>query len=44
MANLMDYMAWRGEFGFDKAPWNDVDALIHEWVPEVVGIVKDQPE
>ena len=20
----------------------DVDALIHEWVPEVVGIVKDQ--
>ena len=28
MANLMDYMAWRGEFGFDKAPWNDVDALI----------------
>ena len=28
MANLMDYMGWRGEFGFDKAPWNDVDALI----------------
>ncbi|MBQ8072518.1 MAG: DUF2974 domain-containing protein [Clostridia bacterium] len=28
MANLMDYMVWRGDFGFDLAPWNDVDALM----------------
>ena len=27
MANLMDYLVWRGEFGFDPAPWNEVDAL-----------------
>ena len=27
MANLMDYMAWRGEFGLDASPWNEVDAL-----------------
>ena len=27
MANIMDYLAWRGEFSFDTAPWNDVDAL-----------------
>ena len=28
MANIMDYMVWRGEFGFDTASWNDVDALM----------------
>ncbi|MBQ9251534.1 MAG: DUF2974 domain-containing protein [Clostridia bacterium] len=28
MANLMDYMVWRGEFGFEVSPWNDVDALM----------------
>ena len=28
MANLMDYMAWRGEFGFEVSSWNDVDALM----------------
>ncbi len=27
LANLMDYMAWRGEFGLDASPWNEVDAL-----------------
>ena len=27
MANLMDYMVWRGDIGFDISPWNDVDAL-----------------
>ena len=27
MANIMDYLVWRGEFGFDAAPWNEVDAL-----------------
>ena len=28
MANIMDYLVWRGEFGFDAAPWNEVDALM----------------
>ena len=28
MANLMDYMVWRGEFGLDLSPWNEVDALM----------------
>jgi len=28
LANVMDYMAWRGEFGFDLSPWNEVDALM----------------
>ena len=28
MANLMDYLVWRGEFGFDLTPWNEVDALM----------------
>ena len=28
MANLMDYLVWRGDLGFDAAPWNEVDAAI----------------
>ena len=28
MANLMDYMAWRGDIGFTQSGWNDVDALM----------------
>ena len=28
MANLVDYMAWRGEFGLEVTPWNEVDALL----------------
>ena len=28
MANLMDYMAWRGEFPLSVSPWNEVDALL----------------
>ena len=28
MANMIDYLAWRGEFGFDVTPWNPVDALL----------------
>jgi len=27
MANVKDYLAWRGEFGFDISPWNEIDAL-----------------
>ena len=28
MANMVDYLVWRGEFGFQAAPWNEVDALM----------------
>ena len=28
MANIMDYMVWRGDFGFDVSPWNEIDALM----------------
>ena len=27
MANLIDYMAWRGEFPLSVSPWNEVDSL-----------------
>nr|MBR4280226.1 DUF2974 domain-containing protein [Clostridia bacterium] len=28
MANLMDYLVWRGDLPLSAAPWNDVDSLI----------------
>lgn len=28
MANMVDYLAWRGEFGLELTPWNEVDALL----------------
>ena len=28
MANLMDYLVWRGDVPLSAAPWNDVDSLI----------------
>ena len=28
MANIIEYLTWRGEFGFEITPWNPVDALI----------------
>ena len=28
MANLMDYMVWRGDLRMTVAPWNEVDALM----------------
>ena len=28
MANIVDYLAWRGEFGLEISPWNEVDALL----------------
>ena len=28
MANIIDYLAWRGEFPFDVTPWNEVDGLL----------------
>ena len=28
MANMMDYLEWRGDLDFHKAPFNEVDNLI----------------
>lgn len=28
MANIIDYLAWRGEFPFGVTPWNEVDGLL----------------
>ena len=28
MANMMDYLSWRGDLTLSSSPWNDVDSLI----------------
>ena len=28
MANLFDYVAWRGDISFDTIPFNKIDALL----------------
>ena len=28
MANMQDYLVWRGEFSFEITPWNEIDALL----------------
>ena len=28
MANMMDYLLWRGDVTIGQSPWNDVDSLI----------------
>ena len=28
MANMIDYLVWRGEFPFDVTPWNAVDGIL----------------
>ncbi len=28
MANMVDYLAWRGDLSLDVSPWNEVDALL----------------
>lgn len=28
MANMQDYLAWRGDIPFSASPWNEIDALI----------------
>ena len=32
MANLYDYLAWRGDLTFSQAPLNEVDSLIFSWL------------
>ena len=28
MANMVDYLAWRGDLPFEAAPWNEIDGLL----------------
>ena len=28
MANIYDYLAWRGDLGFTKDPLNEIDSLL----------------
>ena len=28
MANMVDYLAWRGDISFEAAPWNEIDGLL----------------
>ncbi len=28
MANMVDYLAWRGDIPFETSPWNEIDALL----------------
>lgn len=32
MANVLDYIDWRGDLTFDLSPFNEVDALIFSWM------------
>lgn len=43
MANLMDYLEWRGDLTFDESAFNEVDALILSWLSYVAldGIVPE---
>ncbi len=35
MANLFDYLEWRGDITFDNSPVNEVDCLMFSWVSYV---------
>ena len=46
MANMMDYLAWRGDIALDYSPLNDVDSLIlaslsYLTYPEEAGLLRD---
>ena len=28
MANMMDYLLWRGDLSLRAVPWNDIDSLV----------------
>lgn len=32
MANILDYIAWRGDLALEQSPFNDVDGLILSWL------------
>jgi hypothetical protein len=43
MANLFDYLTWRGDITFDMSPVNEVDCLLFSWLSYVNfdGLVPD---
>lgn len=45
MANILDYIAWRGDLTFEQSPFNDVDSLIFSVLSyvdfELTGMVID---
>ena len=45
MANILDYVAWRGDLSFAERPFNDVDNLILSELAysDFKGIVRDMP-
>ncbi|MCR5154012.1 MAG: DUF2974 domain-containing protein [Lachnospiraceae bacterium] len=44
MANMFDYLKWRGDLTFDQAPLNEIDSLIFTWIAYVhfEGIVPEK--
>lgn len=46
MANLFDYLEWRGDLGFDASPLNEVDSLILSQISyvDLEGIVPSDPK
>ena len=28
MANMVDYLAWRGDLHLETSPWNEIDGLL----------------
>lgn len=48
MANMLDYLAWRGDVTFDYSPFNDVDSLILATIayldyPDAPTAIRDLP-
>ena len=46
MANLFDYLEWRGDLGFDVSPFNEIDSLILSQISYVNldGVVSFDPQ
>ncbi len=46
MANICDYVSWRGEFDFSVSPFNDIDVLILTQIAmvDLEGIVPERAE
>lgn len=44
MANLFDYLEWRGDLTFEQAPLNEVDNLIFSWLSYAAfdGVVSEE--
>lgn len=46
MANMLDYLAWRGDLSFSESPFNKIDALIAAELAyvEFDGVLTDDPK